>query len=189
MTCVGRKAYLGRSSCLQMPVSTKTVSIPASMPPTMSVSMRSPIMMQSDECCPTLAAADRNMMALGLPAGCCVGYHATRPYRRHGGQTRPTTVSHTTSACVFASVALRPRTDVVGLLARGPLYRGHEGTARWGVAVGGIVDDVYIGGDQPGPAVRRQDAGGTSTLPALASAGTGADRRRALPVCLAPRYR
>src|SRR4029453_930801 len=50
-----------------MPVRTSTVCRPASMPATMSVSMRSPIIAVFSECAPILLSAERNIMGFGLP--------------------------------------------------------------------------------------------------------------------------
>ena len=66
-TLVGRYGNRSTSSSLVEPVSTKMVRIPASMPETMSVSIRSPIIMAVSECASMAFSADRIMSGLGLP--------------------------------------------------------------------------------------------------------------------------
>ncbi len=50
-----------------MPVITRTVCSPASMPATTSVSMRSPIIPVFSECAPMRFSAERNIIGFGLP--------------------------------------------------------------------------------------------------------------------------
>ena len=50
-----------------MPVLTSTVCRPASMPATMSVSIRSPIMPVFSLCAPMRFSAERNIIGFGLP--------------------------------------------------------------------------------------------------------------------------
>jgi hypothetical protein len=50
-----------------MPVSTRMVWRPASIPATTSVSMRSPIMPVFSECAPMRFIAERNIIGFGFP--------------------------------------------------------------------------------------------------------------------------
>jgi hypothetical protein len=64
---VGWKGKLVAESRVEMPVRTRTVRMPASMPEMMSVSMRSPIMTLDSEWASMARRAERIMSGLGLP--------------------------------------------------------------------------------------------------------------------------
>src|SRR5690606_13453698 len=63
----GRNGYRSTSARSEMPVITRIVCRPASIPATTSVSMRSPIMPVDSEWAPMRFSAERNIIGFGLP--------------------------------------------------------------------------------------------------------------------------